>query len=470
MKYYLGIDIGASSGRHILGHVENGKILLEEVYRFETKLLKDEGHLYWDVDHLYREVIAGIKRCGEIGKIPTSLSIDSFAVDYVLLDEDDKPILPMYAYRDDRGRKRMQEVEQLISDEELYQMSGIQKQHFNTIYQLYDDVCTGRMAKAKTFLMLPDYLQFLLSGVKHNEYTNATSSALVSAQSKTWNEELMERLHIPAFIFKELSLPQELVGPLSNEVAKEVGFTTMVVHCASHDTASAVCALPYCEGHNVYISSGTWSLMGIESEQVDTSELSRLYNFTNEGGIQYRFRHLKNIMGLWMIQNIRHELDNQYTFAQLAAMAKEYEEFKTVVDVDDRRFLAPKSMMKAIDEYCEEHQLIGPTSVGEYAALVYRSLAVRYAKTLKELEKVHGCTFDALYIIGGGSQAEYLNELSTKYMHVDVYAGIPEATVVGNILVQLMSDGVISSLNEGREMVRNSFVLKKYLKGINNYE
>ena len=302
--YYLAVDIGASSGRHILSHIENGKLVLEEIYRFENNLVKSKDGLVWDIENLFSNVLNGIKKCKEIGKIPKSIAIDTWGVDYVLLDENKNEIKPCFCYRDSRTSAVIDEVESLVSPTELYAKTGIQKQNFNTIYQLYADKKNNRLKNAKYFLMMPEYLSFKLTGVCKNEYTNATTTGLVNANAKTWDADIIYALGLTEVPFLPLSLPSSHVGFLSEDIQKAVGFNCAVLFAPSHDTASAVCACPM-RDNDLYISSGTWSLIGTEITEPILNDSARKLNFTNEGGIDYRFRFLKNYMGMWLFQNIR---------------------------------------------------------------------------------------------------------------------------------------------------------------------
>lgn len=337
--YYLAVDIGASSGRHMLGYLENGKIVLEEIYRFENGMTKQDDKLLWDTERLFHEIVNGMKKCRELNKIPVSMSIDTWAVDYVLLDAQDQVLGNTYGYRDSRTAGMDQEVYKIIPETELYQRTGIQKQIFNTIYQLMavKQNTPELLEQAKTFLMLPDYFQFLLTGNKVSEYTNGTSTQLVSPVDKEWDKKLIGMLGYPADIFLPLQMPGTEVGNLKKDIRECVGFDCKAVLCASHDTASAVMAMPAPGGESPYISSGTWSLMGIETMDAICTEESRKGNFTNEGGYDCRFRYLKNIMGLWMIQSVRHEQDDRYSFAQLCEMAEAEKDFPSRVDC--RRYL-----------------------------------------------------------------------------------------------------------------------------------
>lgn len=463
-EYYLAVDIGASSGRHILGSVENGKICLEEIYRFENGMEKKDGHLCWNIPHLFEEIKAGLKACKAVGKVPKSMGIDTWAVDYVLLDGEDRILGNTCGYRDGRTRGMDEEVYRLIPEEELYARTGIQKQIFNTIYQLMavKKEEPQLMEKAERLLMLPDYFHFLLTGNKLSEYTNATSTQLVSPQTKQWDYELIERLGYKASIFAPLHMPGTFVGMFSKEVEEEVGFSCRVVMPATHDTASAVISVPALTEDCLYISSGTWSLMGIENDKAICTPESRAANFTNEGGYEYRFRYLKNIMGLWMIQSVRHEMQDAYSFAQLCEMAEKENNFVSRVDVNDESFLAPENMTEAIRRYCRGAGFAEPATVGQTAAVIYQSLAESYAQTVEEIEKLTGRHFPAINIVGGGSNAAYLNQLTADKSGRIVYAGPGEATAIGNLAVQMLTDGRFGSLAQVRSCIYDSFGVVKY--------
>lgn len=463
-SYYLAVDIGASSGRHILGHIEDGKILIEEIYRFENGMKNRDGKLLWDMGHLFAEIVNGMKKCKERGKVPDSMSIDTWAVDYVLLDKDDKILGDTYGYRDSRTTGMDAKVYEIVPEKELYERTGIQKQIFNTVYQLMavKQQTPEFLEKAQTFLMLPDYFQFLLTGVKVSEYTNATSTQLVNPDDKQWDRELIRRLGYPEQIFLPLKMPGTTVGNLRSGIQKEVGFDCEVILCASHDTASAVMAMPDAGGEGIYISSGTWSLMGVESETAHCDEKSRIANFTSEGGYDYRFRYLKNIMGLWMIQSVRHELNDTYSFAELCEMAEQDKDFPSRVDVNDNCFLAPENMTAVIREYCERKGQPRPETPGEIATVIYRSLADCYGETVRELEANTVKVYDSIRIIGGGANADYLNRLTANAAKKTVYAGPTEATAIGNLMAQMIKSGELKNLAEARKCVFESFEIKRY--------
>lgn len=463
-NYYLAIDIGASSGRHILGHLEEGKLVMEEVHRFENGIAEKDGELCWDLEHLFREIKQGLKKCREIGKLPVLIGIDTWAVDFVLLDKENKVLGNTVSYRDSRTKGMDDKVYSIIPEEQLYERTGIQKLIFNTIYQLtaVKEKHPQYLEQAETMLMIPDYFNFLLSGVKRCEYTNATTTQLVSPKTKGWDDELIQKLGLPRHIFPQISRPGTVVGNLTYEVSEEVGFDCVVVLPATHDTGSAVLAVPSTEENPLYISSGTWSLMGIERLDADCSEKSRRLNLTNEGGYGYRFRYLKNIMGLWMIQSVKKEIASDLSYAQICKMASE-SGISSIIDCNDNRFLAPANMTLEVQNACRESNQPVPDGVGEVAAVIYNSLAKCYENTVKELEEITQLSFDSIHVVGGGSNADYLNELTAKFTGKTVYAGPSEATAIGNILVQMMISHELMDLTLARECVKKSFEIKEYL-------
>lgn len=450
--YYLAVDIGASSGRHILSHIENDRLVLEEIYRFDNNLVESANGLVWDTESLFDEVLCGIKKCKKIGKIPKSIAIDTWGVDYVLLDENKKEIKPCFCYRDSRTNGVIDEVESIISPIDLYIKTGIQKQNFNTIYQLYADKKSGRLEKAAYFLMMPEYLSFKLTGEIKNEYTNATTTGLVNANAKTWDIDIIYALGLTGVSFLPLSLPSSHVGFLSEEIQKAVGFNCAVLFAPSHDTASAVCACPM-KDDDLYISSGTWSLIGTEITEPILNDNARQLNFTNEGGIDYRFRFLKNYMGMWLFQNIRRNLNKEKTYDEMMQLAMSCGDYK-YFDVNDNTLVAPKNMIEAIGK------LIGSDDLGLILNSAYHSLAKSYSEAVTEIEAVTGKRFNAIHIVGGGCRDKYLNALTRDYTGKSVTAGPVEATATGNIISQIMFDKKIP-LATTREIVKNSFDIKE---------
>lgn len=463
ITYYLAVDIGASSGRHILGWMDKGKIRMEEIYRFENKLEKRNGHLCWDLDHLFHEVVEGLHKCKELDRIPASVGIDTWGVDFVLLDAHGNMLGNTVAYRDGRTKGMDEEVYKVISESELYGRNGIQKQLFNSIYQLMaiKKETPQLLERAERFLMIPEYLNYRLTGVAMNEYTNATTTQLVNAKTQDWDFELMEMLGLPTKIFGELNMPKTLVGPLSSNMAKRVGFQTNVVLPATHDTGSAVMAVSTNSDDSIYLSSGTWSLMGIERLIPDCTEMSRKHNFTNEGGYHHRYRYLKNIMGMWVMQNLRREFKHKYTFEELYELAHIGRYFTSIVDVNDDTFLAPESMIRALQDYCEQTGQEKPETECELLYCVYRSLAKCYAKTVAEIETVTGRTYDTIHVVGGGCQDKFLDRLLVEVTGKEVYAGPVEATAIGNIMAQMLRDDVFEDLKEARRVVAKSFEVKR---------
>lgn len=461
-RYYLAVDIGASSGRHMLAWNEDGRIRMQEIYRFSNGMDKKDGHLCWDLERLFQEVVNGIKKCREMGKAPVSMAIDTWAVDYVLLDKDGEVVGNTYGYRDSRTEGMDKLVSRLVSPQELYARTGIQKQIFNTIYQLMavKELEPELLEQADRLLLIPDYLSYRLTGIAKTEYTNATTTQLVSPKTKDWDYELMERLGIPARLFTEITMAGTSVGPLKKELADEIGLNIEVIQAGSHDTASAVAAVPAKGDDFLYISSGTWSLMGVELKEADCSEESRKSNLTNEGGYEYRYRFLKNIMGLWMIQSVRHEFDDRYSFAELCELAERQNSFSSRVDVNDQRFLAPESMVKAVQEACQETGQPVPQTAGELATVIYQSLAESYREAAQEIEHRTGKTYSTINIVGGGANADYLNQLTADSTGKTVYSGPSEATAIGNLIVQMIRQGEFASLSKAREAVFASFEIK----------
>ena len=474
MNYYLAVDIGASSGRHILAHMEDGKIRYEEIYRFANGMNKVNGHLCWDTETLFKEIKNGMKKCKELSKLPVSMGIDTWGVDYVLLDSEDKILGPTYGYRDGRTDGIDEKVYSFVSEEELYKRTGIQKAIFNTIYQLMavKEQEPENLNQAESLLMIPDYFHFRLTGVKKQEYTNASTGQLLDAKTNNWDYELIEKLGFPKKLFGELSMPGTFVGELTKEIQEEVGFNCKVVLPATHDTGSAVMSIPCTDENCLYISSGTWSLMGCELSEANCSSEARKANFTNEGGYQYRYRFLKNIMGLWMIQSVKKELEEgydypgkeageDYSFANLCERAAK-EGIESTVDANDGRFLAPDSMIKEVQKACEEKGEQVPVTPWELAKVIYRSLALCYKQATEELESITGKHFDSINIVGGGSNAVYLNELTAAETGRVVNVGPGEATAIGNLGAQMIADGVFTSLTEFRKTVYESFGVKTY--------
>lgn len=471
-KEYLAIDIGASSGRAIIGTVNNSIISLKETARFENALIHKNGHLCWDIHALKENVIDAITSTVRQGHHPACIGIDTWAVDYVLLDKDDHILGDAVGYRDNRTDGIGEELEEkgILSKEETYSHTGIQYQKFNTIYQL----CALKkenpeyIEKAETFLMIPDYLNYVLTGVKANEYTNATTTSLVNCFDDKWDSYLLDKTGIPSHIFQTIHKPGTLLGTIRKEIAERTGLDpdTKVILPATHDTGSAFLAVPAEDDHSVFLSSGTWSLMGVENKKPIISTESRKANFTNEGGYQHRFRYLKNIMGLWMIQNVRKELGeitgSKPSFPELIKEAEKYHDLKISVNVDDPSFLAPDSMIQAVLETCRKQNTPVTDDAGAVLQVIYNSLSKDYAETIRQLESLTSRKYTSINIVGGGSQDNYLNQKTADASGLTVYAGPVEGTALGNLIVQFIYDGIFTDLFEARNAVKNSFEIKTF--------
>lgn len=451
---YLAVDIGASSGRHVLGSITNGRLKLTEIYRFENRQIERNGHVCWDIDRLFNEIKNGLKECTRLGKKPVSMGIDCFGVDFVLLDKQGNILGDTVAYRDSRTAGADKKVYSIIDEEELYKKTGIANQIFNTIYQLYAalEETPEHLEQAERFLLLPEYFSYLLTGNMKNEYTNGTTTQLVNIKTPAYDKEIIEKLGLPAKIFGRLYMPGESVGMLKPEIAHETGQNLEVLFPPSHDTASAVMAVPTGDDC-LYISSGTWSLMGTLLCEADCSKASFEKGFTNEGGYNGSKRYLKNIMGLWIVQNIRKELDNQYSFSEMADMAM-HSSYEYKIDVTDDIFFAPESMIQAVYDNLNRQSAPKPETIGDMLNAVYNGLAQCYADTAKEIETILDRKFDSIYIVGGGSQNKYLNELTAKYTGKNVFAGPAEATAIGNIVSQAIAKDDYENVSQAKKAIR----------------
>ena len=420
MKYCLAIDIGASSGRHILGWREDGEIKTREVYRFPNGVETLDGHLTWNIESLLSHVKAGIdealKECPQI----ESLSIDTWGVDYVLLNGD-REILPCYAYRDSRTEAAIPQVHEILPFSQLYRRTGIQFQPFNTVYQLYADKLAGRLDAATDFLLMPEYLLYKLCGVKSHEYTNATTGGMVNAGTRQYDPEIIKALGLPERLFHSLDQPGKYLGDYKG---------IRCVLCATHDTGSAVEGIPM-EGNEIFISSGTWSLLGVKSPVPITTEESEKANYSNEGGVGY-IRYLKNIMGMWLVNRLRDELCPGKPWNEITREAEE-KHFDHTVDADDFSFLAPESMKAAFDAALPHP----PKCPMGYFRCAYRSLAQSYQKAIAEMERITGTVYSKIYIVGGGAKNAFLNRLTQEATGKQVVALPIEATAIGNLKIQL---------------------------------
>ena len=429
MRYALAIDIGASSGRHIVGWQENGELQTKEVYRFHNGVQECDGHLIWDVDALFQEVKNGIREA--LKQFPTvkTVSVDTWGVDYVLLRGTEE-LRPVYAYRDSRTEAVIPKVHEKVAFDVLYSHTGCQFQPFNTVYQLYDDLLAGRLEGATDMLMIPEYLMYKLSGIKAREYTNATTMGMINATTGEFDLEIAQTLGYPVTLFPKLQQPGTVLGALLPEIAEEVGGDLQVMLCATHDTGSAVEGIPM-EGNHPYISSGTWSLLGVKTPKPITDAGSMAANYSNEGGVGYN-RYQKNIMGMWLVNELQRELCPDTPFPEIVKLAQE-STCEALIDANAQEFLAPKSMKKAFD-VATNGALV---SLGDYFRCAYRSLAISYRDAIRELEANTGKKYENLYIVGGGAKNQFLNRLTEEATGLTVIALPIEATALGNLKIQL---------------------------------
>ena len=428
MKYYLAIDLGASSGRHIVGYLDNGEIVLDEVHRFKTGMKDTSDGLVWDIPRLYKEIIYGMKKAFK--KYPTieSLSVDTWGVDYVLMNED-KPITPYYAYRNKRTEASSTYLHNVVPFKELYKHTGIQFAAFNTIYQLYDDLKKGRLTNATDYLMLPSYFIYKLTGIKTHEYTNESTGAFINAQTGEYDFDIIDKLGLPRKLFGKINQPGNYVGELLPAIQKKVNGNCKVYLCATHDTGSAFEAIDVPDD-GVILSSGTWSLFGIKSKSPIISEESLKANYTNEGGVGY-IRFLKNIMGMWINNEARNATNYTQAFIDSNISLVDY---KVTFDVNDKSLLAPRNMKDAILKLLENNP---PRNDLELFASIYRSLALSYKKAIDELETITKRKYKFICIVGGGAKNQYLNRLVEQYTGKIVIAYPIEATALGNIKMQM---------------------------------
>ena len=472
MVKFLALDLGAESGRAVVGHLDDGVLHLEELCRFSNGPVLVNGHLYWDSLGLLREMKAGIKLAvDQYGDEIASLGLDTWGVDYGLLDEQDNLLGNPYHYRDSRTEGMMEAVWDIVPREQVFEHTGIQFMQLNTLYQLYAMRHSGAptLDLARTLLTMPDLFNFWLTGRKVSEFSIATTTQFYDPRKKGWATGMLDQLGLPSSILCEIVPPGTVLGDLLPEVAHELAIPAIpIIAPACHDTGSAVAAVPARGKDYAYISSGTWSLMGVEVDEPVITEQSLAYNFTNEGGVCDTIRLLKNIMGLWLVQECRREWEREgqsYDYAALTKMAADAPAFGPVVDVDAHPFLSPGGMPDKIRQFCRDTGQAVPESKGAVLRCALESLALRYRWVLDKLEEMMGRSLETVHIIGGGMQNELLCQFAADAMQRPVVAGPIEATAMGNVLMQALAMGEIASLDEGREIVRNSFDVRTYDPG-----
>ncbi|WP_339241739.1 rhamnulokinase [Paenibacillus sp. FSL F4-0243] len=461
MNNHIAVDIGASSGRLVRGILQEGVLTLEELHRFRNRFIEQEDSCFWDIDYLFDQIIIGLQEAKAQGITACTLGIDTWAVDYVLVDAEGHRIQEVYAYRDRRTDLAMDKVAKHISPQTIYEKTGIQQLSFNTLYQLYVH-SEEEIAQADQILLVPDYLYYRLTGRKINEVTNASSTQLLNLKSRDFDDDLLDFLNIKRDQFAILTEPGVIIGPLDEALIQEYDLPDCLLICvATHDTASAVLGAPL-QKNSAYISSGTWSLLGVERTQPLNSMKAMEANYTNEWGAYGTYRFLKNIMGLWLIQEVRRLMNERYSFAELAELAEGEEGFRSLISCNDPRFLNPSNMIEEIRNACAESGQPVPETPGQLARCIFDSLALSYLTYLEELEELLESRIEVLQIVGGGANNSLLCQLTADVIGREVKAGPTESTALGNIVVQMISTGSITDINEARDIIAESFEIKAY--------
>lgn len=456
---HLAIDLGASSGKIFVGGVENSKFSIEEVHRFDDYLIKKEDCLVWDIEKIINNIYEGINKANKKFDDISSIGVDSWAVDFVLIDKEGKLIGDPVSYREERTLAVVDEVKSIFGDYGLYEKTGIQYQSFNTIYQLYylKKYQPDLLEKADRFLMIPDYINYVLTGKKYNEYTNASSTQLLDPVKRNWDYDLIEKLGLPKKIFGQILQAPDPIGPIKNDNIKTEKEINLIA-VASHDTASAVVTVPEGE-ENLFLSSGTWSLLGDLIDRPLINKKAFDENYTNEGGINNTIRFLKNINGMWIVQRLRIDLEKKYSFADLDSFVLKSNETATI-DLNDPIFLSPPSMKEALISYLEKNNYRGSLEVKDLMKIFYNSLVALYKKSISIIDELTGAKHEALYIIGGGSQAEVLNQMLKANLNLDIFIGPVEGSAIGNLMVQINLEENIG-LEEIRKLLKEAKLVKE---------
>jgi len=467
-NYFLAFDLGASSGRAILGTLEDGHLDLKEIHRFKNQMIRVHGSYYWNIYSLFEELKTGLKKCIQDHQIqPDSIGIDTWGVDYSLVTESGQLVGLPFAYRDHRTDNIMDEFFKVLPKKDVYLLSGIQFMQFNTLFQLFasNKEKHSRLGSASHLLYTPDTLNYLFTGIRKNEYSIASTSQLLKPGKAEYEDRLLKAAGVKSELFEEIVPPGTILGPILPEIQEDTG--SEEIHCiavASHDTASAVVSVP-AKGKNwAFLSSGTWSLLGIESNEPLVSELTLEMNFTNEGGVDGTTRFLKNIMGMWLIQECKRIWDEEEVldWQQIVDMSLETEHFKCLINPDDQAFLNPGNMPIAIEKYCKETGQSVPSCKGEIARCIYDSLVLKYKYTIEQIESVTGNKIERLHIIGGGANNSMMNQLTADALGIPVFAGPTEATAIGNLMIQARAMGAVGSLEEIRKVICESFEMTEF--------
>lgn len=468
VRHYIACDLGAESGRIILGSYDGAKLAIEEVHRFSNGGVRVGETLRWDVEALFEEILAGVGKVGREGIRPESISCDSWGVDYVLMDRQGALLAQPFHYRDKRNLPAYEQALRKVSPEEIFRETGIQFMPINTLYQLFDDLehRPGLLRSAHQFLTMADYFNFRLSGTVACEESLASTTQIYNPSSRTWSATLIKHFGFPAHIFPKVVPSGTDLGPLRSGLEDRVGFSgCRVVAGCSHDTAAAVAGVPAEGGNWAYLSSGTWSLLGAETTAPVITETSRKFNFTNEIGFGGTIRLLKNIPGMWIVQECRRawkDAGREYSYDELARLAEEVEPAGSLIDPMDDRFVSPANMPAEIRASCAERGRSIPETPGAVIRCVLESLAQSYKDKLEQLESVAGIRVDRLHVVGGGSRNALLNRLTAKSTGRTVLAGPAESSAIGNILAQAVSLGHIGTLAGGRAIVRSSFPIEEF--------
>ena len=472
-EVYLAIDLGAESGRAILGRFDLHRLRLEEVHRFPNGPVRVGDHLHWDVLHLWSEIQHGLHNAAErCGQGLSGIGLDTWGVDYGLLDEKDQLIGNPYHYRDARTEGMVEAGLQIVSRDRIYQRTGAQFFQLNSLYQLLSQKLTAdpALSIAYSFLNIPDLFNFWLTGRKASEYTVASTTQCSDPRQRDWAYDLIKDFGLPAAIFQPMLQPGTIYGELRPSLARQVGIQPLLVAAiGSHDTASAVAAVPADHERVAFISSGTWSIVGAELDQPAITPASLELDFTNEGGVGGKTRFLKNISGLWLIQECRRcwaAEGQSYTYDELTALAEKAPAFRTLIHPNDPVFIAPGEMPRRIRQYAVDRRQPAPQEVGEFVRAGLEGLALTYRRVINEMEKALGYSMEAIHIVGGGSRNRLLNQFTADAVGLPVIAGPVEATAVGNILVQAVALGQLKSLEEIRAVVRASFQLEFFQPGL----
>ncbi|MEB7779967.1 rhamnulokinase [Mammaliicoccus fleurettii] len=471
MKNYIAVDIGASSGRAVLSHVDEDGIHTKEINRFANGFTTQNQQDVWDVDYLFEEILISLKNAKDLGVEYCCLSIDTWGVDYIFLDDKGKRLHEAVSYRDSRTNHTMEKVFNVVSKKDIYDKTGIQFLKFNTLYQLYEER-SDLKKKASNILLVPDYLNYVLTGIARNEITNLSTTQLLDVNGQHLDEQLLEVLDIDENIFPEVIEPGTFLGEIKEGLREKYDLPiTQVYTTASHDTASAVLgSVGDSQKSWAFLSSGTWSLIGQELNEPIVSEKALALGYSNERGFKGTYRFLKNIIGMWIIQRVRKDWFKNYTFPEMVEEAKKNTDFKVFVDFNDDRFINPNNMVDEIQNYCSETGQQVPKTIGEISQTVYLNLAIIYATSIEDLNDITQSNIEVINIVGGGSNNDYLNELTAQYTNCEVIVGPVEATVYGNLAATMIATNQFETVEEAREVIGMSNGIKRIKKPIHSPE